>query len=177
MSVVTTYTLLQYLKSRIKDSDNVLFEDAEYERYLEQFSENSNYRRSVWAQGRKTRAGVLDGSGYYGYRGQWCHPCGGLDFFLMDVQIAEPNASDDYRIDEGARRITNISNPAADDRLQFEVSGISVCLRTVMAQIFRDAAASPTKTAVYLNQNGLTVDSRDSAQIMRTHAQQIMGAH
>lgn len=177
MAVETVYTLLEYLKSRIKDTNNVLFDDAEYERYLEQFSENSTYRRTVWAQARKTNAGVLDGSGYYSYRGQWCHPCGGLDFFLMGVQITTPNASDNYRIDEGARRITNISDPAVDDRLQFEVSGISVCLRTVMAQIFRDSAASPTKTAVYLNQNGLTVDSRDSAQIMRTHAQQIMGAH
>lgn len=177
MAVEVKYTLLQHLKSRIQDKNNVLFQDDEYERYMDQFAENSGYVRSVYAQGRRNRSGVLDGSGYYSYRNQWCHPCGGLGLYLMHTTIVEPNAGDTYWIDEGAMRITNITSPAADDRVQFEVTGVSVCLRKVMAQVFRDAAASPTKSAVYLSQNGLTVDTRDAAQAMRTHAQQIMGAH
>lgn len=177
MAVETTYTLLEYLKSRIKDRNNVLFEDDEYERYLDAGAFNPAFMRSVWAQGRRTREGTLDGTGYYSYRGQWCQPCGGIGYYLMNATITEPNASDDYRIDEGAMRFTNISASPADDRILVEVRGISVYLREVMAQIFRDAAASPTKSTVYLSQNGLTVDTRDAAQAMRTHAQQIMGAH
>lgn len=167
---LTELTLLQYFKSRICDESNTLFSDAEYERYLENAAVCPSSRQSWWAYGRRKRDGTLDGSGIYTFAGRRCNK----DTWLMSVEIEDLTASVDYRIDEGAMRI--VATPAATEtRLNFEITGIEVCLETAMRRVFMDGSARPTKASVYLSKNGFTVDSRDAARAMREHAQHIAG--
>lgn len=167
---LTAVSLLQYFKSRICDEGNVLFKDAEYETYLEQAAVCATQRAAWFAYGRKKRDGTLDGSGIYSYLSRRCN----RETWLMDVQIESLTPSVVYRIDEGAMRI--LVNPAATEtRVNFEISGIEVCIKQAMKQVFVDGAARPTKASVYLSKNGFTVDSRDAARAMREHAQHICG--
>lgn len=166
----TSCSLLQYFKSRICDDQNVLFNDTEYERYLELAAILPNRRQSWYAYGRKKRNGTLDGSGIYSYQNHRCQ----RDTWLMDVEIETLTPSVVYRIDEGALRI--VVDPATTEtRANFEVTGVEVCIKEAMRRVFVDGAARPTKASVYLSKNGFTVDSRDAARAMREHAQQICG--
>lgn len=167
---LTEVSLLSYFKSRICDDGNVLFNDHEYETYLEQAAVCATQRASWWAYGRRKRDGTLDGSGIYSYLNRRCN----RKTWLMDVQIESLTPVVDYRIDEGAMRI--LVNPAATEtRVNFEITGIEICLEKAMKQVFVDGAARPTKASVYMSKNGFTVDARDVAKAMREHAQHICG--
>lgn len=173
MALLTSHSLLRYFKSFVQDQDNILFDDEEYTRYLQNATINPTRRCSRTAWGVVTPTGTLDASGIYFYR----RGCDGGDPYsglMMDVQITTETALVDYTVDEGARRIY-ANPPATETRLSFEVTGFTVNLRKAAGQVFKDAAGKPSKTAIYLHSNGYTMDGRQAAEIMREHGRQRIG--
>lgn len=154
--------LVAFMRQRLRDedSDNRLFTDEEYESYL-WATVTQRQRRTVHAYQHDDRIWIYNRCS-----------CGGD---LWRVRVVTPDAGQTYQINEPAGIVFNPEGGETADPI---ILTATVCnLNRAMWLAINDASANPAKAAVYLASNGLVVDSREAASVMREHASHVLGVH
>lgn len=151
--------LVAYMRSRLRDPDNKLFEDSEYENYLE--STSCSCSRDPIST-RAYRRGTSDMFKYQACMG-----------YLWRVELDSPTAGQNYVINEASFLIFNPESGETADYLA--IKGYPVDVDLALYRCLLDAANNPAKAAVYMQANGFTADTRDGARALREQAQHILG--
>lgn len=150
--------LLAFLKQRLRDPNNKLFEDHEYETYL------WKNRCGCMTDRTTSRARRSESTDLFFYPGR-----AGL---LWRVEVQSPTTGQSYVINEAARMIFN---PEGGETAEYlEIKGFPVSVAGAAYDALMDAATNPAKTAIYLQSNGFTSDTRDGARQLRAQAQHFL---
>lgn len=154
--------LVAFMRQRLRDvdDDNRLFTDEEYEGYL-WATVKYRSRQTVYAYLHDDRLWMYNRCG-----------CGGD---LWRVRVTTPVVGQSYQINEPAGIVFNPEGGETADPLTLTATVCSLDRALWMA--ITDASSNPAKAAVYFASNGLVVDSRDAASVMREHASHVIGVH
>ena len=95
--------------------------------------------------------------------------------YLWQAEVQTPTAGQDYVINEISGIVFNPEG--GDTRTELTLKGWRVNPHKAIVKAMLDASHNPAKSAVYLQANGMTVDTRQATEEMRRAAHQYAYAH